>query len=356
MRQTTKLALLAAALLLVGQGCIQITGAGGSAGTAGGVFRSNDRGASWLPKSSIASVGTARSFSGSNVTAIAFDPSDKKAVYAGTDGGLFFSYDGGDAWQGANALGAVNVAAVAVSPNDKCVVFVGTGNKVMRTHDCSRSWDNVYFDPRADTLIVAVQVDHFNPAIVYAATSQGDLLKSADSGASWSPIHRFNNGIRQILMTAADSRVMYVSTRNKGLWKTTDAGETWTDLSPGMGDYSGALDNMLVAEDAARGNSLIVASNYGLLRTIDGGATWKPITLLTPPGSTVIYSLAVSPKDSNFLVYGTINTLYRSVDGGGKWTTSRLPTARAATTLQFDPTNDSTLFMGTTLIKQNTGF
>jgi len=356
MRQTTKLALLAASLLLVGQGCIQITGAGGSAGTAGGVFRSTDRGSSWQQKSSIAAVGAARSFSGINIVTLAFDPSDKKALYAGTEGGLFFSYDGADSWQGSGALGAVNVTSVAVSPSDKCVIFAGTGNKVMRTDDCARSWTNVYFDPRAGTRITSVKIDFFNAGNVFAATSQGDFLKSTDSGASWSPIHRFDNEIRQVVMSAADSRVMYVATRNKGLWKTVDGGATWTDLSPGMGDFAGALDNMIVVEDVAKGGSLVVASNYGLLRSIDGGTTWKPVTLLTPPGSTVIYSLALSPKDSNFLAYGTASTLYRSVDGGAKWTTSKLPSARAATTLLMDPTNDSTIYMGTTLIKQNTGF
>lgn len=356
MRIPSKLALAAASLLLVGQGCIQITGTPGAKGIDGGVFRSSDRGTSWQSKSSVATVGAARSFAGQNVTTIAFDPSDKKAVYAGTEGGLFFSYDGGESWHGASALGAVVAASVAVSPSEKCVVYVGTGNRVMRTRDCSRTWENVYFDPRPDTRVVSVKIDHFNAATVFAATNKGDFLKSADGGASWSPIHRFETEVRQILMTSADSRNMYAATKGKGLWKTTDGGATWTDLSAGMGEFPGALDNMIVAEDVARGNSVIVASNYGLLRTVDGGATWQPLTLLTPPGSTVIYSLAVSPKDSNFIAYGTINTLYRSIDGGGKWTTTKMPTTRAATTLLIDPANDATIYMGTTLFKQNTGF
>lgn len=356
MRTTAKLALAAASLLLVGQGCIQITGTGKSSGSDGGVYRSTDRGSSWQQKSSIATVGSARTFGGLNVTTMAFDPSDKKAIYAGTVSGLFFTYDAAESWQGASTLGAVNVTSVAVSPTDKCLVFVGTGNKVNRTSDCSRTWENVYFDPRGDTRITSVKIDHYNPSTVYAATSQGDLLKSTDTGSSWSPIHRFENEIRQVLMTSADSRVMYVATRNKGLWKTADGGASWTDLSPAMGDFAGALDNMIVSEDVAKGQSLVVASNYGLLRTIDAGATWQPITLLTPSGSTVITSLAVSPKDSNFITYGTASTLYRTVDGGAKWTTSRLPTTRAATTLLIDPTNDSNILMGTTLIKQNTGF
>ncbi len=356
MRMFPKVFVIASAFFLLGAGCIQITGTGGASGTDGGVFRSTDRGSTWQSKSSIASVGTARNFANANVTALAFDPSDRKALYAGTEGGLFYSYDAGESWQAAAGLGAVRVLSVAVNPADKCTIYVATGNRLMRTTDCSRSWENVYFDPRPETRVNSVMVDRFNPTNIFAATSQGDLLKSADAGASWSPIHRFENEVRQVLASAADSRVLYVGTRNKGVWKSTDGGSIWTDLSPGMGDYAGALDNVILSEDVARGNSLVAASNYGLLRTTDGGTTWKPIVLLTPPGSTVIYSLAVSPKDSNFIAYGTLNTLYRSVDSGNKWTTSKLPTTRAATTLLIDPTNDSTLFMGTTLFKQNTGF
>ncbi len=355
MRLSRKLVLAATALLFVGQGCIQIT-TNGSASTAGGVFRSGDRGASWQQKSSIATVGSARSFGGLNVVTLALDPSDHKAVYAGTEQGLLFSYDGAESWQAASALGQINVTSIAVSPSDKCTVLVGTGNKVMRTTDCSRSWTNVYFDPRPDARVTSVKIDHFNSGNVFAATNKGDFLKSVDSGSSWSPIHRFDAAVRQVLMTSADSRVMYVVTTGKGIWKTADGGAAWTDLSPGMGKFAGALDNMMVVEDVAKGNSLIAASNYGLLRTADGGAVWTPITLLTPPGSTVIYALAMSPKDSNFIVYGTVNTLYRSVDGGAKWTTSKLPTARTGTALLVDPAGDATIYMGTTLLKQNTGF
>lgn len=346
---------IAAALLLVGQGCVQVKS--GPKTADGGVFRSSDKGVTWTQKAAIASVGQARSMAGMNITALALDPSDRKAVYAGTpDVGLFFSYDGAESWQHAASLGRVPVNDVDVLPNDKCTVFVATGNRVARTNDCARTWENAYFDARADARVTRVAIDQYNPAVIYAANSKGDLLKSSDGGASWSTIRRFESEIAQLLLTAADSRVIYVVTKTKGLWKSTDAGANWTDLSKSFGDFKGALDRMLIAEDPATANALVAASQFGLLRSTDGGATWKAIPILTPPGGTVIHSLAVSPKDSNAIFYGTATALFRTVDGGAKWVTSKLPTSRAATSLLIDPTADGTMYMGTTLFEQKTGF
>ncbi len=148
----------------------------------------------------------------------------------------------------------------------------------------------------------------------------------------------------------------YVVTKSKGLWKSTDAGANWTDLSKAFSAFKGALDRMILAEDRAAAGSLVVASQYGLVKSTDAGETWKSIPILTPPGASVIYSLAVSPKDSNAIFYGTASTLYRTADGGAKWVTTKLPTTRAATTLLADPSSDATMYMGTTLFQQKSGF
>ena len=97
--------LIASVLLLLGAGCIQVTGTSQS-GNDGGLWASADKGVHWIQKSSIATVGVSRAFTGANLTAIAFDPSDAKAVYAGTDTtGLFYSYDSAASWSEASTLG-----------------------------------------------------------------------------------------------------------------------------------------------------------------------------------------------------------------------------------------------------------
>lgn len=357
MRNHVRLLIVTAAVLLMGAGCIQIQGAPSAGGADGGIWKSNDKGAHWLQKSAVASVGQPKSFGGLNVTAIVFDPSDPKAVYAGTESnGLFSSLDAGESWNHADAFGTLGVNAVAVSTEDKCVVYVATGNRVARTRDCMRTWENAYVDTRGDTRITGLVADFFNHGVVYAATSQGDLLRSTDGGDSWSAVKRFDNEIKQVLMSSRDSRVLYVVTKGKGIWKTTDAGANWTDLSPQFGSFAGSLDNASLVEDMATANALMEASNYGLLRSTDGGASWKALQLLTPSGSTVVYALAVNPKQSNEIWYGTVNTLYHTTDGGSKWTTAKLPTTRTATKLVSDPADANSLYMATTLFQKKSAF
>jgi photosystem II stability/assembly factor-like uncharacterized protein len=344
--------LIAAVVLLLGAGCIQVTGTT-QGNSDGGLWVSADKGVHWTQKSAIAVVGAPRSFTTANITAVAFDPSDAKAVYVGTDDrGLLYSYDAAETWHETSALGAVHVNAVAVSPGNKCVIFVATGNRVMRSRDCSRTWENVYVDTRADANITGLTVDFFNSANVWASTSAGDLIKSSDSGASWFAVRRFEASIRQFVMSSADSRVLWVLVEAKSLWRTTDAGATWTDLTPTLKDFDGVLDTNSLAEDRATPNAMLLASRYGLIRTTDGGAAWKTIPLLTPTGGTTIFSLVVHPQNSKEIWYGTGNTLYHSVDGGAKWTTSRLPTTRAATSLAVNPENPGTLYLGVTLYQQ----
>jgi hypothetical protein len=80
------------------------------AGTAAGVFRSTDAGATWL--------GTNAGLSGPSVDALVIDPSNPSIVYAGVYGfGVFKSADAGGTWAAANE-GLTNrwTMALAIDP------------------------------------------------------------------------------------------------------------------------------------------------------------------------------------------------------------------------------------------------
>jgi len=343
--------LLLAAVVLTGQGCIQF-GGGGKAAVDGGVFKSSDKGENWTQKVAVAAVKPA-AISNVNVMTMVFDPQDSRTIYLGTaENGLFYSLDGADSWLQAGALSAGRVSAVAVDYKDKCNVYASIGNKIFKTTDCTRTWQNIYVDTRAEQVVHSLAVDSYNPVVIYAGLSGGDLLKSTDGGGSWTVIQRFENPVLKILVNYYDTRIIYVGTQSAGIWKSTDGGSTWSDLNETLKKYGGSMEFKNMVLDFSKRDSLVLASKYGLLKTSDGGTNWEPINLLTPPGSVEIYSLALNPQNGNEIYYGTASTLYKTNDGGMKWVTRKLPTSRAATYLLVDPVNGNLIYLGVTKFKQ----
>lgn len=344
--------LLLVVLVLTGQGCISFGGTGGRAGVDGGIFKSTDKGENWQQKVALAAVKPS-AIANVNVVTMVFDPQDSRTIYLGTaENGLFYTTDGGEAWLLAGALSGGRIGAVAVDAKDKCNVYAATGNRIFKTSDCTRTWQNIYIDTRADQTVTALAIDFYNSSVIYAGLSGGDMLKSTDSGASWTVIKRFENQVAKILVNYYDTRIIYVGTSGAGIWKSTDSGASWVDLGEGLNKYDGAREFKNLVLDFSKRDALVLASKYGLTRTTDGGASWQPINLLTPPGSVDLFSLALNPQNGNEIYYGTTSTLYKSSDGGVKWVTRKLPTSRAATYLLVDPNNGNIVYLGTTKFKK----
>jgi photosystem II stability/assembly factor-like uncharacterized protein len=353
MKSVTRLsfiAALSAGLVFIGAGCISFGPPTASQGADGGIFKSADKGETWTLKSSIPTVtGEKRSFSGASVGLIAQDPQDTNAIYVGTaENGMFYSYDSGESWFQPMALARGRVWSIAVHPKDKCTVFATFENKLVKTDDCSRTWTVPYLDSRVGIITKAVAIDSYNSNNVWLGLSSGDLLVSQDGGASWSNNHGFGNDIVRVIVNPADTRRLLVVTAKAGIWRTDDAGANWKDLSQNYTSFSGSKEFLDIAIGVADPKLVVFASKFGLIRSRDYGDTWEKIDLLTPPGQSLIYSLAIDPKDNNVIYYGTATTFNKTSNGGTNWITKRLPTSRVASVLQVDRANSNVIWMGAT--------
>ncbi|MBI3290852.1 hypothetical protein HYZ76_01060 [Candidatus Falkowbacteria bacterium] len=312
-----------------------------------GVFKSFDYGATWTPKNTFLYSGGVGNIAGVNVIDVIFDPSDPKAIYLTTESaGLFYSYDSGDSFMKANPVGDGRIESVAVDPKNKCVIYATYANTILKTVDCGRSWAETYIDTRADKLITALGVDHFDNLVVYAGNNGGDILKSVDGGRNWQVIERLNNQIKKILIDQNDSRKIYVATLNRGIFKTISAGADWFEINEDLRKYSGALEFRDLVFDTTLPDSLFLVAKYGLIKTLDGGNTWQALTLITPPATTDIHGVAISPFNNKEIYYSTASTFYKTTDGGENWITTRLPSAAIGTALTVDPINPNVIYMG----------
>ena len=338
------LILLAIAAVFV-SGCIRFGGS--NPPSVAGIFKSFDKGNTWVEKNLFLYSGGVGSIAGINVVNLTFDPQDNRAIYlAAQADGLLYSYDAGDSWQKAWAMSNGKVESVVVDPKNKCVVYATLANTVLKTVDCSRSWSEVYIDTRADKALTALAVDSYSNLVVYAGNSAGDILKSLNGGGNWQVIERLNNPIVKILINPSDTRIIYVATKNQGIFKTTDTGANWDDINEGLKPYSASLEYRNLIFDPTLPDSLLLVAKYGLLKTDDGGSSWRAIELITPPASADIFSVAINSKDNKEIYYATASTFYKTVDGGQNWITKRLPTGATATYLAVDPVDPNILYLG----------
>lgn len=317
----------------------------------GGVYKSSDQGDTWAAVSSVYRVGEAvRSFASSDITAMVVDPTDRQAIYVGTaDGDLFYTYNGGEAWsQSLAKVGKIN--AIAVDPAARCVIYAAIDNRVYKSTDCSRHWDYQLIETRDDdkNQITALAIDPYNPRVIYAGTSNSGLFMSDDSAYSWRVNRNFPGRIAKILINPKNANIIYVATAGQGVFKSIDHGQSWRDIFEGKLEQNKKeiFSYRELILDPTVDDGLFYATDYGLVRSANGGETWQELKLLTQPKTTAIYSLAINPKNGNEIFYGTAEAFYRSSDNGLNWTTRKLPGSRAAKYLLIDPQNPKILFLG----------
>ncbi|HKQ57299.1 MAG TPA: FlgD immunoglobulin-like domain containing protein, partial [Candidatus Eisenbacteria bacterium] len=174
-------------------------------GVAGGVWKSNDGGASWLP--------TSDQMENLAVTTLAMDPTNPQVIYAGTGEGfgaqgfvrglgVFKTEDGGAHWTQLPATANAGfhwVNEVVISPNDHLRLYAATRHGVWRSPDGGVSWTLVLANPTYATAPavsngsssgctdIAIRTDR-NPDVLFAAFGIFDpdgLFRSDDSGDTW---------------------------------------------------------------------------------------------------------------------------------------------------------------------------
>jgi photosystem II stability/assembly factor-like uncharacterized protein len=330
---------------LLGAGCLP--GPSAPKGPDGGVFKSSDRGQTWSQKRVLIEGPKGVSFGSSIITAFVFDPQDPNNIYVGTtDRGLLYTRDGGESWQITKGLSKGRIEAIAVDTKDKCTVYASAGNRIFKTTNCGLDWIQTWFDPKTTKTFTHLLVDWFNPTVLYAGTSEGDVLKSSDSGVSFQVVKRAAAPVSSIAIHPRDSRVLYVATRGEGIWKTMDGGQTWLPIIKQLSAFDPQHRPWQVLFDPMDPNTMYTVLRFGILLSKDGGETWKALTLVNPPNAVEVRMMAVHPKNSKEIQYITPSTLVLSNDGGVTWSAKRLPSTRLPNILVTDPQNGHVLYLG----------
>ena len=142
----------------------QMLYAGAPAWYPAGVFTSADRGETW------SDTGLRQ-----DVTSLAVSGS---VVYAGTSNGVFRNA-GGAGWTAASGGIQEAVTSLAVNPGNPDAAYAGTNGALFQTSDGGASWSAILPYP-----IISVTIAPSNPSVVYVATAWGSGMTD-DGGMLW---------------------------------------------------------------------------------------------------------------------------------------------------------------------------
>ncbi|HEX9102850.1 MAG TPA: hypothetical protein VF997_11635, partial [Polyangia bacterium] len=156
-----------------------------------------------------------------------------------------------------------------------------------------------------------------------------------------------------ILVDPRDKNVVYLASAWGGVWKTynfTDAQPTWLPITDSVGALSvGAFeidpnnpDTLYLGIGDALDTSV---AGGAMFKSTDGGSSWTMLTArlsgsypASAGGRTEsavsVMDIAVDGSDGNKLLVATDVGLFRSVDGGTTFTLAPLPNGAATTTLE----------------------
>jgi photosystem II stability/assembly factor-like uncharacterized protein len=261
------------------------------------------------------------------VFCLTIDPNNPDTIWIGLQGlgGVYRSDDGGMTWQkrvqGIDSEG-LTVRGITIEPGNSQVVYVA--GEIPSWRWAGRNLMGKMFD-----------------------MTQGVVYKSLDGGRSWRRIWRGDNLARYVWVDPRDVNVLYVSTgifdreaantdaqRNQpggvGVLKSADGGETWRVLNEAVGLtglYVGSLfmhpenPDVLLAGAGhdywshAWDQGGRAYSPAGVWLTRDGGNSWEQVLSDEFLISSVEYCLS----DPQIAYAAGVFSFYRSEDGGLNW-------------------------------------
>jgi photosystem II stability/assembly factor-like uncharacterized protein len=323
---------------------------------AGGVWKTTDGGATWLPLTDQTSI--------SSVGAIAVASSDHNVIYVGSGeaaprgdmtygDGVYKSADGGKTWSNIGLKESRQIGALIVDPDNADIVLVaafghGFGpNKergVFRTTDGGKSWTKVLYRDE-QTGAIDVSFDPHDSKIVYAALWQArrqpwefssggpgsGLYRSTDGGVSWSQLS--GNGLPagilgriHVSVSGADSKRIYamIEAAQGGLYRSDDGGAHWRRVNDDGRLTQRAWYFSTILADPKDVDTLY-AENTGLFRSADGGKSFD----LLPARHGDHHGLWIDPTNPQRIIEASDGGASISFDGGKTWTTqNNQPTAQ----------------------------
>ncbi len=313
-------------------------------GTARGVWKTNDDGSDWRALN-VGLVST-------NIHNLILVPSHPPTLLAATRFGLYRSQDRGATWSDASGLTDPYILSLAIDPADANWVYAGTWSSALFvSQDAGATFtllkENVADHAPISGLAVLRSAD--GRATIYVGSLGNGLYWGRADGQSWNSQPAGLSDIKRVtILTRLAPATLYAGTE-RGLYRfdATQPNATWQRAGAPLPDD----EVRALAIDSRPSPTLLVSFVSGELWRSDGaGAQWQPVAKDKFPPRTRLQAIAISPRAAEVVYLGTDRGVYRSDDQGHSWSAANdgLPANADIQAIAIDPARAETLFAATT--------
>lgn len=304
-----------------------------------GVYKSMDGGEVFTQK---VKINNKENFGGADALTLAVDKSAPNTLYVGTkNNGILRSTDGGENWT-KDVNNFTNVSSIVINSQDSKEIYItATKNgvsKIFKTENGGDKWFEPFTQSTGRVQNWTVTLSPNNPAVVYAGDSNGGVYKSEDAGKSWCTLHWARNGIRKISVDPKnDNRIYFQIDRGQAL-KTEDGGKTFSEMATGRKVLN------VQAHPRIEGSVYLIDEN-GLQKSNDAGATFTAIKTLVQPDKVAAIDLSIDPSNDQVMYFTTGNAFHKTVNGGATWRPIDLKFNQLITDIEINPSNSSIIYL-----------
>ena len=198
--------------------------------------------------------------------------------------------------------------------------------------------------PLGDMEVWDVDVNPKNNKVIYTVVKGRGIYRSTDGGYRWEQTYEHET-VESLAIDPKDSSILYAAIWD-GILKSMDGGATWELIAVGKDALPGPAHVLAIPE----GNNQIIYAGIerGVYRSSNGGLTWEVRN--KGMSDTAIYTLAIGSRDGN-LIYaaGKGAEIWKSIDGGNSpW--EKLSSGHfkeAIYALALHPKNSQWIYAGT---------
>lgn len=199
------------------------------------------------------------------------------------------------------------VKVLEFTADGKGGIYAGTDKGLFRTYDLSKGWEKMDFGVGANDNIFAVHTSALRPGTIWVGTATSGVLVSRDDGKTWQKAGGAVENVPVSSITSDPSRpdYIYVGT-SQTFYLSRDGGQTWTRKGGNLplGNFTSILINPNNPDEVLVSSSL--ESDGGIFQSMDAGNKWKRIDSKDMKlASRRVWSMTLDPNDSNRIFAGT---------------------------------------------------